>query len=327
MFYTVFFVILLLVEFAYLRLADQLNIIDKPNQRSSHKHITIRGGGILFPIAAILWFLFFGFQQPIIIVALLLISLISFMDDIMVLSSKIRIIVHFISVSILFWQLNVYDLPWYWVMTIYVLTIGWINAFNFMDGINGISAFYTIVTFGTLYWISEVSSIAESIYNSELMILLLMALVIFSFFNARKRAKTFAGDIGSVSLAFVIAWFLIQLISETGRIEYILFVSVYGIDSVITILYRLKRKENIFQPHRSHLYQYLSNELGLSHVLVSFSFAFAQLVINVFSIYLINTGQFSISSMIITFLALSILYLILRYAIIVKINSKETIKL
>ena len=315
---------LFILQLVYFRIANHFNIIDKPNQRSSHKYITIRGGGILFPIAAILWFLFFGFQQPLVIAALLLISIISFLDDIMVLSSKIRIVVHFVSVSILFWQLQIFGLPWFLILASYVVTIGWINAFNFMDGINGITAFYSLVAIGTLYWIFEMSPAIEATYQSELLILLIISIVIFSFFNARKRAKTFAGDIGSVSLAFIIAWFLIKLINETSRIEYILFVSVYGIDSVITILYRLKRKENIFQPHRSHLYQFLSNEYGLSHVLVSFSYAFTQLVINAFAIYLIKTNVMSIALMIGILLVISFIYLILRYNITTKVLSGLT---
>ncbi len=325
MVYTIAFLVLFLLQLVYFRIADKFNIIDKPNKRSSHKSITLRGGGILFPIAAILWFLFFGFQEPFLIAALLMVSIISFLDDIMVLSSKIRIVVHFLSVSILFWQLQIFEIPWHLILITYVVTIGWINAFNFMDGINGITAFYALVALGTLYWIFELSPFTEAVYQSELLVLLIIAIVIFSFFNARKHAKTFAGDVGSVSLAFVIAWFLIQLISETGRIEFILLVSVYGIDSVITILYRLKRKENIFRPHRSHLYQYLSNEYGFHHVQVAFIYAATQLFINILLLFLLEKQLINMGVFALILCVLAISYLLIRYRVskLIQMIKKE----
>ena len=88
----------------YFRLAVQFKIIDKPNQRSSHSRFTIRGGGILFPIALLLQFLISGFYFPLFISGLLLISLISFYDDLRPLSSRIRLLVHLTAVSFLFMQ-------------------------------------------------------------------------------------------------------------------------------------------------------------------------------------------------------------------------------
>jgi UDP-GlcNAc:undecaprenyl-phosphate/decaprenyl-phosphate GlcNAc-1-phosphate transferase len=320
--YTISFIILLVSILVYFILADKFNIIDKPNERSSHSKVTIRGGGIIFTIAAVIWFFFFGFSEPYIIVALIAIALISFLDDVIVLSNKIRIAVHILSVSILFWQLQVFGLPWYIVVISYIFTIGWINAFNFMDGINGITAFYALVLLGTLLWISQTTQFIEIDNGNDLIILLIISVLLFSFFNARKRAKTFAGDIGSVGMAFLLAWFRLKLIIETGRIEYILFVSVYGIDSVATIVFRLKRKENIFQAHRSHLYQYLSNEIGVSQVLVSTLYSIVQLSINIIVIIFIQLDIMSVTLFLLFLLVLSIMYLLIRYYVTSRISKQ-----
>jgi UDP-GlcNAc:undecaprenyl-phosphate/decaprenyl-phosphate GlcNAc-1-phosphate transferase len=310
--YLISFIILSFSLLAYFKIADKYNIIDKPNQRSSHTKVTIRGGGIIFSLAAILWFFFYGFQQPYLIFSLLAIATISFLDDVMVLSKKIRIAIHFLAVGIMFWQLGVLNLPWYLLFACFIITIGWINAFNFMDGINGITASYSIVALATLLWLAQTSNVLAIPYASELLVLLILSVVIFSFFNFRKRAKCFAGDIGSVGMAFLISWLLLYIILHTARIEYLLFVSVYGIDSVITILYRLKRRENIFEAHRTHLYQYMSNELKVPHVVVSICYGITQLLINILTIFLILKGMMSIQLFAVFLVFLSSIYIFTR---------------
>jgi len=192
-----------------------------------------------------------------------------------------------------------------------------------MDGINGITSFYALTTLGSLLWISHTADFLKIENGTHLVVLLIISLIISSLFNARKRAKTFAGDIGSVGMAFLLAWFIIKLILETGRIEYILFVIVYGIDSVITIIYRLKRKENIFQAHRTHLYQYLSNELRLPHVLLSMLYEVIQLIINIIAIVLIKNGVMTIPIFISFLIILSTIYLLIRLYVIKRISLKN----
>ena len=313
------FGILIALMLAYFKLADHYNIVDKPNERSSHSYITIRGGGVLFTLAALLWFFIYGFYQVWIVAALMLVATVSFLDDILTLPSKIRILAHFAGVSVLFWQLQVFGLPWYVVILAYLFTIGWINAFNFMDGINGITAFYGLVTLASLSWVNQSIGFA----SRELINILILSVVIFTFFNARKKAKTFAGDVGSVSLAFILAWFMISLILTSGRWEYILFFTVYGIDSVFSILFRLSRHENIFEAHRTHLYQYLSNELDWPHVLVAAIYAVLQLVINVITINMIVSGKVWFL-FVIVFLLAGIMYLVVRFKVTKAIQFEAT---
>lgn len=316
--YIIAFIIIAGILPGYFRMANHFNIIDKPNERSSHSYITIRGGGIVFPAAALLWFLMYGFHQPWIIFALLLLATVSFLDDAKTLSSKIRIAVHLVAVCLLFWQIQLFDLPWYYILLACLMVTGWINAFNFMDGINGITAFYGLVALGTFAWLNR----SIQFVSQELIILLIFSVLIFAFFNARKRAKTFAGDVGSVSLAFLLAWFIVSLIIKTGRFEYILMFAVYGIDSVITIMYRLQKRENIFEAHRTHLYQYLSNEFQWPHVIVSVIYSVIQLGINYIAVKLIAENKMNWQIFLLFLLVLSTIYMTARLLVLKEIRLK-----
>jgi UDP-N-acetylmuramyl pentapeptide phosphotransferase/UDP-N-acetylglucosamine-1-phosphate transferase len=273
-----FFILLFALELIYFKIADRYNIIDHPNHRSSHTKITIRGGGIIFSIALFSVFLGYRFQYPYFIVGLLLISLVSFIDDIKTMSNRTRIICHFIAVSLLFYQLNMYSMTFYWIILGLIFVIGTINAINFMDGINGITGGYGLVALLTLYFIERyIVVFTEETY----LIVSIISVLVFSFFNFRKKAKCFAGDVGSVSLAFIILFFLLQLIIKTNNINYILFLLLYGLDAVTTIFFRILRKENIFEAHRTHFYQFLANGKKIPHIFVSILYIFIQTIINI----------------------------------------------
>jgi UDP-N-acetylmuramyl pentapeptide phosphotransferase/UDP-N-acetylglucosamine-1-phosphate transferase len=301
--------ILIFLELLYFKIADQYNIIDKPNHRSSHSNITIRGGGILFPIAIIIAFLL-GFVSWSLTLAVVLVAVVSFLDDIKPISQLPRFGSHVIAFLLVAYDLNLY-LEMLWVLPlILVLFIGWINAFNFMDGINGITVLYAlsaIVSFALL-----------PIHESSLPLLITIGLscLVFGFFNVRTKAKTFAGDVGSISLAFFLGYFMVKTIFETRQIGYILYFAVYGIDAIFTILNRIKKRENIFEAHRSHLYQYLVNERGYSHLLIAVLYAVLQLLVNAVVIYLDRQEELSVflSSAILS--ALTVVYLVVRNRVV-----------
>ena len=320
--YFVVFAILVIILRLYFIIADHFNIIDKPNERSSHSQLTIRGGGILFPVAGFIWFMFYGFSESWIILAMLLLAIISFLDDILSLSSGLRILTHFTAVSLLFWQLHIFGLPWYIIVLTYLFTIGWINAFNFMDGINGITVFYSLTTLGSFLWINSNINFVQT----QLLIVLILSALVFTFYNARVRAITFAGDVGSVTMAFLLAWFMISLIFKTGHVEYILFFAVYGLDSAFTIFFRLLRHENIFVAHRTHLYQYLSNEMKWPQILVAAIFSILQLIINIITIFLIETDQMNLFVFISILILLSMVYLFLRHKTVHSIQNQSILK-
>jgi len=284
--------VLTLLLLFYFRLAVQFKIIDKPNQRSSHSRITIRGAGIIFPISILLQALFSGFQYPFFTSGLLLISIVSFYDDLRPLSNKIRLLVHLLAVTLIFMQAGLMDNPVWIIILVYILVIGTINAYNFMDGINGITGAYSLITILSLYFINETQVV---FVLSEWLIVVVISLLVFNFFNFRKKAKCFAGDVGSVSMAFIIIFFLLLLILKTGDLKYIGLLLFYGLDTVSTIIFRLIRRENIFEAHRSHFYQYLANVKAWPHLRVSALYMLVQLLVNVLIIYSEwNSGDFLI---------------------------------
>jgi UDP-N-acetylmuramyl pentapeptide phosphotransferase/UDP-N-acetylglucosamine-1-phosphate transferase len=267
-----------LLELLYFKIAERFDIIDHPNHRSSHDEVTIRGGGIIFSVAVIVWFLTHGFQYPFFVAGVIAIAIISFLDDKHTLNNKIRLAVHFLSVALLFkqWQLGMYE--WYWLLVAAVFVIGSINAYNFMDGINGITGSYSLLTIGTLYYINEQ---VTNFVSSDLLMVVGLSLLVFNFFNFRKRAKCFAGDVGSISIALVVVFLIGQLVIKTENFTWILLLMVYGLDTAVTVFFRKIRKENIFEAHRTHFYQYLSNELKWPHLWVSLFYVLVQLSINV----------------------------------------------
>ncbi|MDR9443221.1 MAG: UDP-GlcNAc--UDP-phosphate GlcNAc-1-phosphate transferase, partial [Schleiferiaceae bacterium] len=158
----------------------------------------------------------------------------------------------------------------------------------FMDGINGITAFYALSVLAPLAYLNF--SAGEQFFPQSLLYVVGISVWVFSWFNARKRARTFAGDVGSVSMAFILAYLMLQLFLHTGQWAYILFLSVYGVDAVLTIMHRLIKRENIFQAHRSHFYQYLANELAWPHLRVSGLYAILQLLISTLTIWGLQEG-------------------------------------
>lgn len=311
--YIIVLIILIILELVYFKLADHFNIIDKPNERSSHSTVTLRGGGIIFYFSTIIFFILSGFQYPWFFLGLTLMTVVSFLDDIFTLSNKIRLLIHFSSVLLMIYQLDLFSMSWYYLLITFVIVVGVINAYNFMDGINGITACYSLAVGALLMIVND----QIHFIDQDLLIYSLMGVLVFAFFNFRTKAKCFAGDVGAVAIAFILLFALAALIIKTGNMIYILFLSIYGIDAVWTIVRRLTKKENIFEAHRSHLYQFLGNEAKANKLVVSFCYGLIQLLIGLLVIQFSDqnaTAQiiFAVSLLI----GLSAIYLILKTYII-----------
>lgn len=307
--YPILFVVLLLAELLYFRIADKFNIIDKPNSRSSHTTITLRGGGIIFPISLVLYFLYTG-NYPWLVLGTVAIAAVSFIDDIKNLSGKVRILVHLIAVSLMFYDAGLFAFHWAWIVAAYILVIGTLNAYNFMDGINGITGAYSLAVLVPLYFANSYFSFADG----DVILFVILSAVVFLIFNFRKKAKCFAGDVGSISMALIILFLITKLIIVTGDFKYILFLAVYGVDAVLTIVHRIILKENIFKAHRRHLYQYLSNELKWPHLVVSSMYAVIQAIISGWVLYSCVAMLWWESAAILGFLGL--LYIVVKSLII-----------
>ncbi|MGO4292627.1 MraY family glycosyltransferase [Chitinophaga sp. RAB17] len=307
MMYLAFAAAFFLLIKVYFKLANHYNIIDKPNERSSHTSITIRGGGIVFVMAALITLMldFNGFGIP--AAGVIIIGVISFLDDIYSLPNKVRLLFHITAVSLMFFYLSVFgNFPVYAIIALYILVIGIINAYNFMDGINGITGLYSLVTLGAL----QVVNIRHIHFINEDMIWLpMLACAVFLFFNFRKKAACFAGDVGSVTIAFWIITLLLKLILFTGEWKYLLLLSVYGVDTVLTIIHRLTLKQNIFKAHRLHFYQLLVNERKMPHLLVASLYVAVQAAIDVF---IISNQNSLLTNIAIVGVPLVLIYVILK---------------
>jgi len=313
--YIIVFIVLIILELLYFKIADRFNIIDKPNERSSHSTVTLRGGGIVFYFGALIFFILSGFQYPWFFLGLTLMTAVSFLDDVFTLSNKIRLLIHFSSVLLMTYQLDIFNMPWYYLLITFIIVVGVINAYNFMDGINGITACYSLAVGVLLIIVNDKIHFIEQ----DLLTYTLMGVLVFAFFNFRTKAKCFAGDVGAVAIAFILLFALGALIIKTGNVIYILFLSVYGIDAVWTIVRRLLKKENIFEAHRSHLYQFLGNEAKANKLVVSFCYGLIQFLIGLLVIQFSDqnvTAQiiFSVNLLI----GLSAIYLIFKIYIIKK---------
>ncbi|MFR6621196.1 MAG: MraY family glycosyltransferase [Bacteroides uniformis] len=295
MYYLLILVLLFLAELFYFRVADRCNIIDKPNERSSHTKVTLRGGGIIFYFGALACFLTSGFEYPWFLLALTLVTFISFVDDIKSTGQMTRLLFHFSAMTLMFYQWGLFSLSWWWIVIALIVCTGIINAYNFMDGINGITGGYSLVILAALAYVNkEVVTFVEA----DFIYTVICSVLVFCFFNFRKRAKCFAGDVGSVSIAFILLFLIGRLIIGTGDFSWIVLLSVYGVDSVLTIIHRLMLHENIGLPHRKHMYQIMANELKIPHVMVSSIYMAVQAIIIVGYITCLGYGYWYLAGII-----------------------------
>lgn len=280
LFYAIIVLVFFFLELLYFRIAYRYKIFDQPNHRSSHQDLVIRGGGIIFPVAALAGMISSGDVSWYFLTGLLLISGLSFWDDIVNLPFPNRLAVQLLSGALLMAEFSP-SVGVYWIPVIYFLTLAAINAYNFMDGINGIIAGYSVVTLLTLCFINtQVRFVAD-----EFLLSMVIAAVVFAFFNFRHKALCFAGDVGSISMAFVLAFLIIRLITQTGNFLYIALLLVFGLDTATTIVLRMVQDENIFKAHRRHFYQYLVNERSVPHLQVSFLYCLSQMMIDLFIVF------------------------------------------
>ena len=287
--YLIIAAILLAAELLYFRVADHFNIIDKPNQRSSHTRIVLRGGGIIFTIGLWVWSAFYGFQYPWFLAAVTLAAGISFIDDIHSLPDSVRLVVQFLAMGLMLYQLTIGHgdlLPTWWAWALFIVAglivcVGATNIYNFMDGINGITAAYSLAVLVPLALVNQA--------DQSLIIVTILSVLVFSIFNFRpkNKAKCFAGDVGSVGIAFILLFLIGQLIMKEADITWLTFLIVYGVDGCCTILHRIMLHENLGEAHRKHAYQLMANELGMSHVTVSLIYMGLQLAISLIMIYLV----------------------------------------
>ena len=307
--YLIIAVLLLAAELIYFRIADRFNIIDKPNERSSHSTIVLRGGGVIFAISILVWMIWQVAQGewctvqgylPFLI-GLMLIAGVSFIDDVHSLPDSVRLVAQFVAMALMFWSMfGVQDsgftvLDWYWKVAIIfaalIVCVGATNIINFMDGINGITAGYSLAVLIPLTIKNETLNIkyGEGFIEPTYLIVAIIGVLVFCIFNFRPKgkAKCFAGDVGSIGIALILTFCMARLMMVTGDVAWIVFFLIYGVDGILTICHRIMLHENLGQAHRKHAYQLMANELKIPHVVVSTIYMVLQLAVSLIAIYVI----------------------------------------
>lgn len=282
--YLAIFVVLLALELIYFKVADHYNIIDKPNERSSHKRIVLRGGGIIFTIALWIWSMVYGFQYPWMLAGVTLAAGVSFIDDIHSLPDSLRLVAQFASMFLVFYEIGVLQWSLWWLVPLaLIVAVGATNIYNFMDGINGITGGYSLAILIPLILLNW----KYAFVNESLLIVIGLSLLVFCLFNFRKKAKCFAGDVGSIGIALILVFCVGRLMYVTGDVTWIVLYLWYGIDGSMTIFHRIMLHENLGQAHRKHAFQLMSNELKMAHTSVSLIYTIGQLAVSLVAIYII----------------------------------------
>lgn len=284
--------------------------MDLPNHRTMHEGATIRGGGIVILISITLFSIFISEPGYYFIAGLTILGITGFLDDLIDLSGKIRFPIQALSVVLILIELDLTGLSLFYLFLIVILAAGTLNAFNFMDGINGMTGGYSLVTVISLIYVNNF--VTDFIVN-EFLYFFLLSLIIFNFYNFRKKAVCFAGDVGSLIVAFIIVYLIIKLISETHQFVFILFLTLYGIDTIFTIVQRIIKKENIFEAHRLHFFQVVVSKTGMAQLRMSGIYMFVQTIVNLIILMIL---QFSISSQLIysgiMLSVLSVAYIVIK---------------
>ena len=297
--YIIIAVLLVAAELIYFRIADKCNIIDKPNERSSHSTIVLRGGGVVFAMSILVWMIWQMVQGewcmmqgylPFLI-GLMLIAGVSFWDDVKSLPDSVRLVAQFVAMVLMFWSMGILNWSMWWVVPIaLIVCVGATNIINFMDGINGITAGYALAVLIPLTIKNETLNIkyGEGFIEPSYLIVAIIGVLVFCLFNFRPKgkAKCFAGDVGSIGIAFIMLFALGRLIVQTGDVTYLIFLLVYGVDGCLTIIHRIMLHENLGEAHRKHAYQLMANELKIGHVKVTLLYMAMQLAVSLGFIHL-----------------------------------------
>lgn len=292
--------LLLILELAYFKIADHFNIIDKPNERSSHSSIVLRGGGIIFSLSMVAWAVMMGVQGEWQMVSdylpflcgLLLVAGVSFWDDVRSLPDSVRLVVQFTAMALMFWSMGIMHWNMWWIVAIaLIVCVGATNVINFMDGINGITAGYALAVLVPLALVNGCpigAGMTGGFIDQSYLIVAIIGVLVFCLFNFRPKgkAKCFAGDVGSISIAFIMLFAIGRLVVQTQDVTYLIFLLVYGIDGCLTICHRIMLHENLGEAHRKHAYQLMANELKIGHVKVSLLYMAMQLAVSLGFIYL-----------------------------------------
>jgi UDP-N-acetylmuramyl pentapeptide phosphotransferase/UDP-N-acetylglucosamine-1-phosphate transferase len=298
----------------YFKFAKRWNLIDLPGERKSHNQPTLRGVGIIYPIVILTGSFFFEQLNAFLVAGLVLGASTGFMDDKFGLSALLRATLYAVSVALTLYTIpDTYIYQNWQIAIIFIIALGTVNAYNFMDGINGLTILYSALFIVSIYGLSSYFNynIPENVLG-----ICIVVTVILGFLNVRTNARAFIGDVGSVFLGLFAIYWVVYLTTHERSPVYLLLLLVYGIDTVITIAERVFKRQNIFVAHRLHLYQLLSNELKWPHLKVSIIYTLVQLLINGILFFSVLNHWNGTITLIATSTIIGAFYLVIKYGLI-----------
>jgi len=245
-------------------------ILDCPNERSSHQVPTPRGGGIAVIGSTLLAWVVFARTESMpsgvfgIVLGAVLLAAVSWFDDLRGLSPIVRLLAQAAAVAV-----GILVLPGprdlFYLAAIGLVWIWWINLFNFMDGIDGLAGTEAAAIGAGLLLFAGVGAGADPALRT-LAAAVTGAAIGFLVWNW-SPARIFLGDIGSVPLGYVLGFLLLDLAAR-GRWTIAVILPLYFLaDATITLVRRLLRGERVWQAHREHFYQHAVRR-GLGHAAV-----------------------------------------------------------
>lgn len=306
----------------YVRIAHFYKIYDHPVGRSSHLNRTITGFGIFVLFGLLIYSIAFPYTlKSFFIIGLMMIGTISFIDDLVFVKHFIRLIFQIFALTLMAIELPFSYMAiekWPLIISIVILGIGVLNAFNFMDGINGMLGLNTLVILLSFLWLNahsvDQSGNEINFIRNEFLYTYIIGISIFLGLNLRRKAIVFAGDTGSIALAFIIFYLMLNLIFKTGNYAYLLLFAVIGIDAGLTVIFKILLRENIFVPHRDFLFKKLVHVGKYKHVNISIIYAAMQALVSVIVIALPLQGRLSaqLSILFIFTVTLCVIYIFIR---------------
>lgn len=293
----------------YINLAQGKNLLDEANQRSSHQGQVVTGGGIILMSIFFIAGLFFHIPFPLIAVVLG-ISVVGFFDDLFELGKFIRLLLQLTVVAYTLYFLNMQSVLGWGVLPIGFLALWWINAFNFMDGINGMAGLHVVSS--VCWYLFMVDFTSQDMITSmgQVTLVVFVAYLLFNF----PKARIFMGDSGSLpgALIIIIIAFNGLLLGKVNYCFIALLHAVFFADTTYTLITRVWNKVSFTQPHKTHCYQILVQcgwehwHVSVLYALLTFIFGLIGWWINDFS----NTAQILITTMI--YIVLLMVFILLR---------------
>jgi UDP-N-acetylmuramyl pentapeptide phosphotransferase/UDP-N-acetylglucosamine-1-phosphate transferase len=250
------------------RPGNKLAAIDKPNGRSMHSVPTPRGGGlaVLAPLLLVYVISLGDFMDANIVIGLLLVAIISYIDDRRSLSSSLRLAVHVIAACALVLP---HGHSLYLSIGLCLLTVWCINLYNFMDGIDGLAASMGVIGFLSVYFLNAHNGQTQLASISSIVAFSCLGFLMFNF----PPAKIFLGDVGSASLGYLMAVAIV--LTPGGGLSQswppLLIFAPFLLDATFTIARRALAGEKFWTAHRSHLYQRLALRVGAQRALLVFA--------------------------------------------------------